>query len=1129
MVSKKNMAFRLKSAGQESHYGLRKLSVGVASVLLSTTFYLGMNVTVGMADTDTVVNSANQITVPSTGAATNKDGGQNSPYTQSAQSGQQGLVDSTTQDTDTSQATIPTATNSLNSVVGQDGQINVVSHQVTEKAGNLENPGITKLNLGMTISKEVVGKLQAGDYIDIKLGLPYKAAGHQYVMSYGAINNQQEPTVLPYKTNDGGQIVAAYIVPTGELSTYQQETYDKNSTATNDNMQNSSLGTSNGYYRIIFTDGLKNYLATHVGQANEWRFSFDFNWYNGSHFQNNKEKEPADFPLYTTGEATTYTPDNDLQVGDYSTASGLKFDVEHIDLEDAVKLSSETILIDHTGNTPAHTWFNRDGVWYASVETAEAEQGVGLSISTQDENHHELGNQFTITVTKPADNDYVTFNFVGAKSVQEQLQALIVGTNTSSVLTDQVVGENYSISQQFSTSQPKVKVTDSQNGNTISYSVVIDGDYRGFRVNSGDNNSNITLISWRPKDLNALLPPNGISNPNEDNAKVTYATPNNSKWYGGYPIKDQEMRNYLDSHPWKAKISNDSGYDMESEKGYWIDMATVNQPRNNGYVNSDFYGFVDQVIHYVDDQGNPMIGADGKTIPDTTRQVEFVSDEDNFAGQTKKFTDITLPTVKGYTAYAGMKDASGKNLQLINGKAVTRGETITKYGAEGSFGFPHEAFIEYVVYVRGDLREETQSFTATERIIYKYVNGPHKGEQAVEPYEKEIIYSRSRTIDQTTGQAITDWTAWTPANQGDKFVNVTSPIITGYHLADKNRSVILAPQLTEADYQNGKTKTFNYEIDYMMDETPIPEPKDGSVTIYYVDLGFNPHGVTFRPNDGTVLTAHTQNYTGEEGTAYQNSLWNYQAAGYELATNAVDSLAESGIFTDGHQDAYVYLKHQAVEETQSFTMTEKIIYKYANGPHEGEQAAAPYTKEIVYSRSRVIDQTTGQSVTDWTNWALANPKDHFVDVTSPTITGYHLADETQGVVPAPHLIEADYQNGQTKAFNYEVDYLMDETPIPDHKPDSKPDLKPDPKPDPIPTPDPKPTPVTPDTPTQLTTPGAETTDQVPEGGNTSQPTEKTQQELPQTGNDNSEQGALALAIAAIIASFGLAGKNRKNI
>ncbi|WP_373369448.1 YSIRK-type signal peptide-containing protein, partial [Lactobacillus delbrueckii] len=50
MLRKKSKMF-VDSADQTPHYSLRKLSVGVASVLLSTTLWMGANGSVAHADT----------------------------------------------------------------------------------------------------------------------------------------------------------------------------------------------------------------------------------------------------------------------------------------------------------------------------------------------------------------------------------------------------------------------------------------------------------------------------------------------------------------------------------------------------------------------------------------------------------------------------------------------------------------------------------------------------------------------------------------------------------------------------------------------------------------------------------------------------------------------------------------------------------------------------------------------------------------------------------------------------------------------------------------------------------------------------------------------------------------------
>ena len=86
MVSKNNTQWRLQHEAQRRpHYGIRKLSVGVASVLLSTTFYLGMT-SVAHADTanpqqvtdqqaattlNTVQNNANEVKLSTPAASIN--------------------------------------------------------------------------------------------------------------------------------------------------------------------------------------------------------------------------------------------------------------------------------------------------------------------------------------------------------------------------------------------------------------------------------------------------------------------------------------------------------------------------------------------------------------------------------------------------------------------------------------------------------------------------------------------------------------------------------------------------------------------------------------------------------------------------------------------------------------------------------------------------------------------------------------------------------------------------------------------------------------------------------------------------------------------------------------------------
>lgn len=75
--------------------------------------------------------------------------------------------------------------------------------------------------------------------------------------------------------------------------------------------------------------------------------------------------------------------------------------------------------------------------------------------------------------------------------------------------------------------QPKVHVTSqvSNDGNSITYHVTIDGDYQGFKTNMQNGNERdfiMTLISWKPTDSSALLPPADVTDPTQDVKKVIY-------------------------------------------------------------------------------------------------------------------------------------------------------------------------------------------------------------------------------------------------------------------------------------------------------------------------------------------------------------------------------------------------------------------------------------------------------------------------------------------------------------------------------------------------------------------------------------------------------------------------------
>ena len=100
MVSKNNQWQHLRASAQRvPHYGLRKLSVGVASVLLSTTLYMGVS-----AHADTVV-TPNETTTPATTTVTTPSPSADKATSETAGSGANTTSTGPASEMPTSQAT----------------------------------------------------------------------------------------------------------------------------------------------------------------------------------------------------------------------------------------------------------------------------------------------------------------------------------------------------------------------------------------------------------------------------------------------------------------------------------------------------------------------------------------------------------------------------------------------------------------------------------------------------------------------------------------------------------------------------------------------------------------------------------------------------------------------------------------------------------------------------------------------------------------------------------------------------------------------------------------------------------------------------------------------------------------
>lgn len=637
------------------HYALRKLSIGVASVLLSTTIYLGASQLTAAADT--VPQPANNQETPASASKAPLAGKAVSlaaqPASQQANQEQPAATD----------ADVPATRQNVGNLLTKENVSNVsVKSQAGSKPANQPiQPGTTQLSFDFSLGKDQAKNLKAGDYFDIQMGLPYtvSASGQVERLGYGQVVDKNTPIAVASEGH-----VVGYIVPVNSANSYLASVDDQAISKNNTNAT-TDLGGTNGYYRLIFIDEAERYGAInglHVKIAL-------LNWYN--HLQTvDADQAPLDsksFQLYSPDRSINEVhPQDDLQIGHYITTSGVTIKVKH---------SGQTQLNEHlqattSTKTAAHWWYQRqNGTWvlgYNSLTDPSQSEGIVLT--------KDVGNDFTMTVTKPADNDKVKYDFADADRVQHDIQREIVGQSTTTGV-DPVNGQVF-LGTQDQVTRPKVTVTRTGSGNTVSYHVHIDGAYAGFAQDLQDGAataipSAVTLLSWRPVNPTDLLPPAGegihdFDSDKEDAIQKKYPSDNH---VGGVMV-DPGLIKALQNNPWKVSLTkkgdnknllphlganNEAGYQFVKNPKF-----VINVPNNFdsvvGHYTMPETKTVKQVIHYWYDR----VGG-RQAAPDVVRTGQFVSVNNDHgpvdwlnvnpeAGHRNEMAwyDVDSPTIAGY-------------------------------------------------------------------------------------------------------------------------------------------------------------------------------------------------------------------------------------------------------------------------------------------------------------------------------------------------------------------------------------------------------------------------------------------------------------------------------------------------
>ncbi|MRH09584.1 YSIRK-type signal peptide-containing protein [Lactobacillus reuteri] len=647
MTAKNNQVERLtKNMPITQRFALRKLSVGVVSVLLGTSIALGLNGETAQADT-----SANRIT----------------PQPAAAQTTLPAVVS-----TNDSQSNINTTT-STSKELAPTTPVDETAYTVTNvKAASEQGNGTDhtgRTNLTFDLDLDIANhEIKSGNYINVSMGIPYQltANDQQHILSYGGGASQTMPININYQATSGESYstVIGYMRPVAAnnrsyaiSSPNSQVVKDLQDVTWEASQNNNTLGSngnggSNDSYQIIFNDELEN-IKTKYGKNNLSlaRLHFNLTWHNITGF--NLDEAPLDtryFHLYssTATAPTMLVPQNDIQIGNRRFTSGFKIPVE-AQVRPADNFN-QTIIPQSSSEYAVHTWYynQQTKTWSIGDEAVRyPDHEETVALAAQSESGVKLGKHFTITVTKPADNDQVDYQFISATGVKNALEKSIVSHYKDYDLDPVIDSSNtYVTRKMISTTAPAitVKSTDSSDGLTRTYDVIVASDYVGFRKDTG-----IGLINWRPKNLSGVLPPANIKDPNADQIFI-------KGYYQGVALKDTALQNYLEQHPWKLTVTNEQGQELvNQEAGYYLQPyvyrndTTSNSGILTGKVNNVENRQVKETIHYFyKDTGK-------EAVPTYTTKLGFarINDDGQWLAWTPAndtFAAVDVPVIPGYHA-----------------------------------------------------------------------------------------------------------------------------------------------------------------------------------------------------------------------------------------------------------------------------------------------------------------------------------------------------------------------------------------------------------------------------------------------------------------------------------------------
>ena len=356
-----------------------------------------------------------------------------------------------------------------------------------------------------------------------------------------------------------------------------------------------------------------------------------------------------------------------------------------------------------------------------------------------------------------------------------------------------------------------------------------------------------------------------------------------------------------------------------------IEPSTVNYVVNGSSFDAELYR--NAGINYVDDDDN-----------------ENIVSRDSITGRKNMTTNYAVNIPQKYVL--------STNTDSTNYKWSPDKKTITYTFQDDQKANDNDPIVihlkhkhETVVDSKGDTIDLYQTHTRTVHYVYD------DGSKASDDNVQSVIFKRSADKDLATGK-LSNFTPWVADNN---YGQINVPIIHGY-----------TPSQTVVQEQNASP---NHDVVL----TVIYHKNKQQINVSYVD-------------DTTGSTLDTERLDGYSGDNAQYStksaIDNYKSRGYELVSdpsNGAELIFDKDDFAN-NQEVTVHLKHATEQNNLTHNITRTIHYVYADGTKAHDDSQISTT----FNGVETIDKVMGKTIsTVWT------PETHnFSEVASPLIPGY---------------------------------------------------------------------------------------------------------------------------------------------